>query len=55
MQGMTAVNVHLKQSFKAAFTRCWHILKTVKNVMDRPLVHTKTEYFLPADFENGRF
>ena len=43
-----------------AFTRCWHILKMVKNVMDRLPVHTKTALFLPADFkkmtdfENGR-
>ena len=28
----------------------WHILKTVKNVTDRPPVHTKT-----AHFETGRF
>ena len=40
---------------KTAFTRCLHILKTVKNVTDRPPVHTKTAQFLPADFENGRF
>ena len=40
---------------KTAFTRCRHILKTVKNVTDRPPVHTKTAHFLPADFENGRF
>ena len=41
--------------FKTAFTRCHYILKTVKNVTDRPLVHTKTAYCLPADFEKGRF
>ena len=41
--------------FKTAFTRCRQILKTVKNVTDRPPVHTKTAHFLPADFENGRF
>ena len=40
---------------KTAFTRCRHILKTVKNVTDRPPVHTKTAHFLSADFENGRF
>ena len=40
---------------KTAFTRCRHILKTVKNSTDRPPVHTKTAHFLPADFENGRF
>ena len=38
---------------KTAFTRCRHILKTVKNSTDRPPVHTKTAHFLPADFENG--
>ena len=37
-----------------AFARCRNILKTVKNVTDRPPVHTKTAHFLPADFENGR-
>ena len=42
-------------STKTAFTRCRHILKTVKNSTDRPPVHTKTAHFLPADFENGRF
>ena len=36
-------------------TRCRCILKTVKNVMDRPPVHTKTAHCLLADFENGRF
>ena len=41
--------------FKTAFTRCRQILKTVKNVTDRPPVHTKTAHILPADFENGRF
>ena len=40
---------------QTAFTRCRHILKTVKNSTDRPPVHTKTAHFLPADFENGRF
>ena len=40
-----------------AFMHCWHILKTVKNVIDRPPVETKTVQFLPvvlktADFEN---
>ena len=30
-------------------------LKTVKNMMDRPPVHTKTANFLQADFENCRF
>ena len=38
---------------KTAFTRYRQILKTVKNSTDRP--HTKTAYFLPADFANGRF
>ena len=42
-------------TIKTAFTRCRHILKTVKNVTDRPPAHTKTVDFLPADFENGRF
>ena len=37
---------------KTAFTRCWHTLKTVKNVTDRPHVHTKTAHFSPADFES---
>ena len=46
---------HLTKQIKTAFTRCRHILKTVKNVTDRPPVHTKTAHFLPADFENGRF
>ena len=41
--------------FKIAFTRCRHILKTVKNSTDRPPVHMKTAHFLPADFESGRF
>ena len=45
----------LQVFIKTAFTRCRHILKTVKNVTDRPPVHTKTAHFLPADFENGRF
>ena len=40
---------------KTAFTRCRHILKTVKNSTDRPPVHTEMAHFLPADFENGRF
>ena len=34
---------------KTAYTR--RRQNTVKNVMDRPLVQTKTAYFLPADFE----
>ena len=41
--------------FKTAFTACRHILKTVRNVTDRPPVHTKAAHLLPADFENGRF
>ena len=40
---------------KTAFTRCRHNLKTVKNVTDRPSVHTKTAHFLQVHFENGRF
>ena len=40
---------------ETTFTRCRHILKTVKNSTDRPPVHTKTAHFFPADFENGRF
>ena len=40
---------------KTAFTRCRHILKTVKNSTDRPPVHTKTAHFLPADFETVDF
>ena len=39
---------------QTAFTRCRHILKTVKTVKDRPPVHTKKQ-FLPAGFENGKF
>ena len=43
---------------KTAFTRCRQILKTVKNVTDRPPVHTKTAHFCrqiskTVDFENG--
>ena len=43
---------------KTTFTRCRHILKTVKNVTDRPPVHTKTAHFCrqiskTVDFENG--
>ena len=40
---------------KTAFTRSRDILKTVEDVADKPPVHTKTAYYLPADFENGRF
>ena len=40
---------------ETAFTRCRHILKTVKDVTDRLRVHTKTAHFLPADLDNGRF
>ena len=40
---------------ETAFTRCRHILKTVKNVTDRPPVHTKTAHILQAHFEKGRF
>ena len=40
---------------RTAFTRCRQILKTVKNVMDWPPVHTKMAHLLPADIENGRF
>ena len=44
--------------FWTAFKRCRHILKTVKNVTDRPPVHTKTAHFCrqvlkTVDFENG--
>ena len=45
----------VKFARRLAFTRCQHILKTVKNSTDRPPVQTKTAHFLPADFENGRF
>ena len=43
---------------QTAFTRYRHILKTVKNVTDRPPVHTKTAHFCrqiskTVDFENG--
>ena len=43
---------------KTAFTRCRHILKTVKNVMDMPPIHTKKALFCrqilkTVDFENG--
>ena len=51
--------VHLKiltkNQTETTFTRCRQILKTVKNVTDRPHVHIKTVYLLPPDFENGRF
>ena len=40
---------------ETALTRCGHILRTVKNVRERPPVHMKTTHFLPADFESGRF
>ena len=50
----TKIMKHLKET-KTAFTRFRSILKTVKNVTDRPPVHTKTAHFLPADFENDRF
>ena len=40
-------------SFETAFTRCRHILKTVKNMTDRPPVHTKTAHYWPANFENS--
>ena len=53
-QGSFATNLFSLMT-KTAFTRCRHILKTVKNVTDRPPVHTKTAHFLPADFENDRF
>ena len=49
------INFLMQRHSKTAFTRCRQILKTVKNVTDRPPVHTKTAHFLPADFENGRF
>ena len=42
----------LPKYIKTAFTRCPH---TLKNVMNRPSVHTKTAISLPADFENGGF
>ena len=48
-------NYECEKQIQTAFTRCRHILKTVKNLTDRPSVHTKTAHFLPADFENGRF
>ena len=48
-------SLHNQGAIKTAFTRCRHILKTVKNSTDRPPVHTKTAHYLPADFENGRF
>ena len=40
------------------FTRCWQILKTVKNVTDGPPVHTKAGHLYrqilkAVDFENG--
>ena len=40
---------------KTVFTRCRHILKTVKDVTDRPPVHMKTTHILQVGFENGRF
>ena len=40
---------------KTAFTQCRHILKTARNVADRPPIHSKTAHFLPTDFENCRF
>ena len=45
--------------FETAFTRCRHILKTVKNVTDRPSIQAKTAHFFgrqilkTVDFENG--
>ena len=42
-------------ALKTAFTRCRHILKTVKNVTDKPPVHTKTAHFCRHNFENGSF
>ena len=41
--------------YKTAFTRCPHILKTVKNVMKRPPVQKKTAHFLPADLKTVDF
>ena len=41
-------------AIQTAFTRFRRILKTVKNMTDRPPIHTKTA-FLTGDFENGRF
>ena len=35
---------------QTAFTRCRHILKTVKNSTDRPPVHTKTPHFFAGRF-----
>ena len=51
-------DIYLKTHLKIAFTRCRQILKTVKNVTDRPSVHTKTAHFCrqilkAIDFENG--
>ena len=53
------VQIHVKiYRTETAFTRCRHILKTVKNVTDRPPVHTKAAHFCgqilkTVDFENG--
>ena len=35
----------VKKLIMTALTRCWHILKTVKNVTDRPSVHKKMTHF----------
>ena len=58
---MKTIGVHtapVKWYFQTAFTRCRHILKTVKNMTDRPPVHTKTAHFCrqiykTVDFEIG--
>ena len=46
-----------KKKTQTAFTRCRHILKTVKNVTDRPPVHTKAHFCRQisktVDSENG--
>ena len=50
-----SIQVSLCYETKTAFIRCRHILKTVKNVTDRPPFHRKTAHFLPPHFENDRF
>ena len=35
----------LLSSIKTAFTRCRYVLKTLKNMTDRPFVHTRMAIF----------
>ena len=56
-QQLSFVHDSFRPLAETAFTRCQHILKTVKNVTDRPPVHTKTALFCrqilkTVDFKN---